>query len=401
MRLALDHNQLAIGNRESADSPALSLQQHEIRRALGIHGDSIRREILDFPDPTHTDQSSRMLAAMHHLRRREFVDAELLLSRLNREYPQDFLIWLALGNCRFGLERPLAADSCFSSAIALWPDSPDAYFLRGSCRREMQRLAEAERDFARAIELSGDHVEAWLARAATRMERKRYRQAVEDLTQVLQSGRREALVYLLRSKAYKCLGRADLAQQDLEMGRKLTPVCVDGWIQRGLAFRDSDPETALEDFNSALRVKPDSKQALQNKVAILSQLKRDRDAADALSKLIDLAPENATYLLGRGLLHARFGDRSKALADCSRALRLSKSAMNYYLSARIFANTSRANPQDAAAAALHLRRALRSEPQLSLHLSRDPDLQRIAEQPTVQAVLAAARELAEDAQGSP
>ena len=308
-------------------------------------GDSSRRDTLEFSK--NTDRSSRLLTAMRHMRKEEFVEAESVLSLLNREYPQDFFVWLALGNSRFGLDRPFEADSCFSSALALWPDCPDVYFLRGSCRREMKLFAEAELDFTRAIDLSGENPEARLARAATRMERKQYRKAEQDLSQVLQTGRKDALVYLLRAKAHQRMGHEKLAELDLELGKKLTPVCVDGWIQRGLAFRKSDPDMALNDFNAALEVEPDSRQALQNKVALLSQLERNLEAVDAISKLIELTPNDTTYLLGRGLLRARCGDRTKALADCSRALRIADSATNQYQSARILANTSRDNPQDA------------------------------------------------------
>ena len=253
-----------------------------------------------------------------------------------------------------------------------------------------QRFIDAEQDFTETLRLHRKAKNALINRALVRMELSDFEAAIEDLTYAIDQGQQQSLIYLLRSQAWKKLGKHDQSKHDLETGKKLTPTSFDGWIQRGLAFRSTDPQQALRDLNSALTLRPNSKKALQNKVALLSTLQRNEEALATLSKLVQQFPEDATFVFGRGLLKARLGMRDSAIQDGKRGLGISSSPGNQYSMARILAQTSNQEPTDAQLAVTHLQTALRRQPQLIRYIRRDPDIEPVLEQPAIKSLLSPA-----------
>lgn len=388
LQLAVHHNRLAGACKTTHLGRAVRLQQAEIRAAMGQNPDVNPSDLEEMQDD-ELDISSTLLVARHHLRNNEFGEAETIMQRLNRDRPNEFYGWIVMGNCAYRLNRLRQADTCFTSAIALWPESHTAHLLRGICRMQTDDFDAAEEDLTRAIALDRENPAALVNRAIVRIKQHNYQDAVSDLTRSIEVGRDDSLVFILRAHAHAGLGNTELAKLDFETGKQKTPICVLGWIHRGLAYRTSSPENALHDFDSALRLDPRSKQALRNKVALLSQLNRNQEALDAISMLVTLSPNDAQALLGRGLLRSRLGDRKAALADCRLAIEIEQTAMNHYQAARIFANTSEKSPSDADQAAFHLKKSLQDAPRLLSQISRDPDLQPVLAQPRIKSLLSA------------
>lgn len=389
---AYEHYQLAKNASVYDESAALRVLYAEIQYALGHECEPYRLPE-DLADADGVDKSSRCLMAIEYLARRRFDDAEQVLIQLNRESPKDFFVWLMLGHCKMGRKKWLQADSCLSAAIALWPESADAYYLRGRCRRQASLLPEAAEDFTRSLKLLPDHSGARRFRATTYLAQNRHLEAISDLTKLIDAGHGKREVYLLRAKARAALGQVKLAEADRHHAIEIPPVSADDWIQRGLLLRKTDLAESLACFDHALKIEPESQQAIQNRVAVLSQLNRDEEAAAAMAKLLTWEPNNKTYLLGRGLLLARGKKRAAALEDYARALPQIAEPIDHYQAARLFACMAEEHPEDLLEAAHHLRTTLARRPQFVLHLSRDPDLQRVAEEPEVREVIAAARTL--------
>jgi tetratricopeptide (TPR) repeat protein len=347
------------------------------------------------------DANSRLLTSIEHMRAHQYSPASKLLTSLRRERPRDFFIWFLLGNCHYSMNRFSKADTCFTSAITLWPEFHVPHFHRGLTRLKAKRFAEAEQDFSETLRLEPEHTAALADRALVRIELGKLTDAVDDLSKAIELGRADTRVYLLRARALRLLGRMKDAESDFEIGKNRTPVCVEGWIQRSLAFHPSEPTAALDDLESALAMNPKSRQALQNKAALLSQLGRNQDAIDTLSKLIESHPADATTLLGRGLLKARLGRREDAIADGELGLKLNGSAIHQYQMARLLAQSSAQSADDADRAAYHLCKALQSQPKLISLLVRDRDLLPIVDDPEVQQVLSAVTTLRDAAAALP
>ena len=149
-----------------------------------------------------------------------------------------------------------------------------------------------------------------------------------------------------------------------------------------------DAQGALDDFQFALRVNSAYIPAMQNASYILSErLQRPKEAIAMLSRIIDKSPASAAAYSGRAILHARAGDRQKALADVQQAERMTTDTLIHYQIACVYAQTSRVEKSDELLANAWLAKSFSANPQLIAEAKKDPDLDPIRKNPGFEALL--------------
>jgi hypothetical protein len=121
-------------------------------------------------------------------------------------------------------------------------------------------------------------------------------------------------------------------------------------------------------------------------------LNRHDDAMTVLNRTVELHPDHAPALAGRGVLLARQGQRSEALRDAEAALLRDTKAPNLYQVGCIYALTSKQDPADRVHALRLVAEALRSGFGLDF-VDTDTDLDSLRELPEFKKIVAAAREL--------
>ena len=261
---------------------------------------------------------------------------------------------------------------------------------------EVSRFAEgryerAEIDFTESLEKSPQQTESLLNRALARLKLGKFQEAADDLTLAVERGRTESLVYLLRSQAWQQLGEEERARRDRQTGLKREPVSLEGWIQRATVRRSEDPDGALADLNEALRLDPQSRQALQNKAHVLGdRLGRPAEAIETLDTLLASHPRDVTALMGRAVLNARLGRRDAALSDARVALSYEVSGDVYYRAACVFAQLSQGTGDEAEEAVKLLGEAAKRDIQWAAAALRSPELLPIAQRPDFRRLIAAA-----------
>jgi tetratricopeptide (TPR) repeat protein len=154
---------------------------------------------------------------------------------------------------------------------------------------------------------------------------------------------------------------------------------------------------ALQDFQAARRLVPDSVDAWQNIATVQSEmLKQLEKAADSLGEIIKLRPNDPIPLVTRGVLLGRMEARPAAHADVQNALRLRSDADLLFRAAGVYALTSRVDAEDVELALDLLRRAAFADPGLVLsRMEADTDLQPIRQHPEYQKVLSSLKLLAQ------
>jgi len=105
---------------------------------------------------------------------------------------------------------------------------------------------------------------------------------------------------------------------------------------------------AIEDFNKALELDPESADAYHGRGLAHSQLgEYDRAIAD-LSEAIQLNPTDFRAFFNRGVMFSRTGDFHRALADFGEAIRLNPGYARAYLArSRVYVKTGDAAKADA------------------------------------------------------
>ena len=135
------------------------------------------------------------------------------------------------------------------------------------------------------------------------------------------------------------------------------------YYNRGSAYlRLGGGRNALEDFNAALKLRPDFSRALQARAGILiGQNKLDLALAD-LNKAIALDPKASAAYSNRGLVYAGRKDYTRAIADLTKSIELEPGDAKGY-SARGSAYLASGNKDRALT---DLNKAIELDPKLSV-----------------------------------
>jgi serine/threonine protein kinase/Tfp pilus assembly protein PilF len=389
---ALALNECAASCSDAADSPALWRQRGDLTAWLGRPDEAqscrARAEAL----PLRSSQDHYWLAS-DHIARGRLCEALPLLQKATYLEPDNFWAWFVLADCneRLGLEG--RAEACYGACLALSPSFPWAHFNRGLAYLRQGEHALARADFDTVIRLKPNVTDAYLNRALARQGLHQYQEAEQDLTEALKRGGQATRLYFLRARVREKRGDRVGAQSDYQDGLRRPPVDEKSWLSRGYARLEKDPRGALEDFEQALRLNPRSAAGLQNKAHVLAEkLGQTSEALQVLNRAVELNPDSAVARAGRGMLHARLGQRDPALRDAEETLLRDAGPPRLYQVACIHALTSAQHPEDRLRAFQLLSSALRKGYGFNL-LESDADLAPIRNSPEFRRLVEAARAL--------
>ena len=370
---------------------ALMLTRVNLARLTGMPSEG-QRELHTRAEsiPLRTDRERLLIEDLAQ------VDPDVLrrlsadMGTITENDPQNWALWVALGNWNIRLHRPREAKAAYSVAVALAPRSYWTHYHRGLLYLELKEYSQALEDFDRAVALRPDLPGAYFNRALAKLELGDVNGAVSDLTFCLTLKGAPSRAWFVRAKAKRRLGDIAGFRLDLAEGLKHEPDEPAGFVARGLARLPADPQGALADFDSALAIDPFNREALQDKASVLGEnLGRGEEALKVLDTLLLHHPENFEAICGRGVQLARFGRREAALRDAHTALAVDSGAQTIYQVACIYALLSRKEPADCREALQLLAQAFRKDESWLAMAREDPDIAAIRSRPEFQKLLQA------------
>jgi serine/threonine protein kinase/Tfp pilus assembly protein PilF len=256
LRIALEYNSRAEAVRGTESfSKAGWVQRAELTRRLKGRETAKPFEEKARTVPLRTAQDHFLLAG-ELMAERRFNDALPLLQEATDRDPRHYWSWYCQGICHFELRQDIEAIQCYRAALALWPDSYELHFNRALVYQRLGRRDRAAADFDEAIRLRPTDAEVHLNRALLRGEMGKHAEAIEDLNLAVELGYSRTRVLLLRAVAREKVGHAAGARADRAEGLRLEPTDAVGWTTRGWARMETDPQSALSDFDEALKLNP-------------------------------------------------------------------------------------------------------------------------------------------------
>lgn len=393
LREARRLNELAEASFGADRAPrALFEQRADLAQLLGNQREADECTARAQQVPVRTSRDIYLIAhqqAMHGNLRQALT----LLEQVTQDDPRSFAAWFVRGNCHSDLLQDTAAVACFNVCITLRPEFHWSWFNRGLAHLRLRQFRQAASDFDRVLRLRPDLTDGYVSRALAREGMQAYTEAIADYTQALANPTASTRIYFLRAAARTKAGDPAGARADYDRGFAAEPSDELGWIARGSARRERDPQGALVDYDQALKLNPRSFDALQNKAALLSDKFSDDAAALAvMEEAVALYPESVLARGGRGVLLARAGKRTAAIADAQACMLLDSSPATQYQAGCIYALTSKQHGDDHVQALPLLSAALRAGFGLDF-VDRDSDLDALRPRPEFQRMVAAARTL--------
>jgi len=307
-----------------------------------------------------------------------------LTEELLDEQPTNATLWYYLAIANGLLGDAEAAAACFDVSNRMQPRSIAILFNRGLCNLERGENQLAWSDFSSCIRLNPGLMNPRFNRAIAAFRLRDYVAALDELDELIDRDQTTTRILLMRARVHEAMGNSDAAEADRIAALSIEPRDADDWVARGVSRLDDSPLSALEDFESALLVRPSDFNALNNAAHVYAErLDKPKQAISLLSRLAEIRPKSAYIVATRGILLARTGNCPLALADAQRAAERSPSGREQLQISGIHALISDKDERNVhrEKAFYWLARALRSNLQLATIARDDSDLANLQDDP--------------------
>jgi tetratricopeptide (TPR) repeat protein len=215
------------------------------------------------------------------------------------------------------------AENDLRRAMAIDPRAPEWPLRLADIHYARVRLAEAEELLQLAADLDTSRVEALLKLSELKLVQRAYKEAMLLANRALRKEVTNAQGYFLKGWIHKEAGDTGLAISSFRTAVEQDPDFYDAYISLGLLHAAKHDPLALQYYNTAIELRPNSVEALYNKGIYCQEHGSDSLALACYDRIKEVAPTNAMAYYNAGYVHltAR-GDTRRARAEFSRSIAL-------------------------------------------------------------------------------
>jgi tetratricopeptide (TPR) repeat protein len=253
----------------------------------------------------------------------------------------------------------------FTSAVAINPEYEDAYFMRGRAYEMKKDFAKASDDFNRALIFNPKNEELCYHLGNAYYELKKYTEALNILNKATFLNRKympayqvKVLVLVAIDQSFNAIKVSDtalaldgnaynyylqgLVNEKLNSFQKAEwaytkaikedKKYIDAYVAlANLELNLNKSEDAMVRCNEALKIDPDSRQALLARSQVFLKKLDYRNGIDDVSRAIVLDPNDETMFFVRGTYYQQFSQQQNAINDFNKVISLNpKNAEAYY-----------------------------------------------------------------------
>lgn len=191
-----------------------------------------------------------------------------------------------------------------------------------------------------------------------RLDNNQNQEVITALTNVLTEKTDFADGYNLRGIAFLNTNQPEKALADFNTAIKIDNTNYKYFYNRGNIYRQTTQlQDALIDYEKAIELNPNIADLYTNKGAVLLVMNRQKEALAALNKALTLNPSDKNALFNRGQINFLNNDFDKAIADLHHCVELAPDlAKGHYLLA--MAEIAKNNDKSSSESCNHLQKAL-------------------------------------------
>jgi tetratricopeptide (TPR) repeat protein len=191
------------------------------------------------------------------------------------------------------VNRVLAIDSSKAEYLLT---AADVFFFSGQTKSSNDLLS-------RLIRLHPEHIDGLLRMAQMKHYLRKYKEELDLLDRVLRIDVNNAQAYFMKGMVFKEMGDTAKAISSMQTAVEQSPDYYNAYIQLGLIFAAQKNPLAVEYYANALKVQPQSQEALYN-LGLFHQNTDDYNKAlEVYSTLLQLNPNHFDAHFNLGFLH--------------------------------------------------------------------------------------------------
>ena len=202
-------------------------------------------------------------------------------------------------------------------AVSIAPENPLAYLMRGLAYGRRGNTLAALQNYDAALKYDPRYADALSNRAAIYLEQGRLDLAIRDLDLSISIDNTNPLAFYNRGYAHFAKKEYDKAISDYSSAIALNPQLGLAYNNRGLtrAIAGQDLVQALADCDTALKLMPINLDVRDTRGFIYLKLGDPALALNEYNAALDIDPNRALSLYGRGLAKIKKGDVAGGEAD--------------------------------------------------------------------------------------
>ncbi|MEW5985382.1 MAG: tetratricopeptide repeat protein [Chloroflexota bacterium] len=275
-------------------APALLTAEQVMRRAVALAGDdrSAWRGLgLALAWQGRTDEAILALQTAgsvsdeylflgdHYWQRERPQRALEWYERAAEAQPERAMTWYSIGQAQAALDRPAEALAAYQKALALDPAAAEIYFAIGELLSGQGQYGEADEWYRQALERRPDNLGWWLARANAARAAGDLGLAIEWYQAVIARLPDSARAYYELAQAERLNGDQSAAIAAIERALALgQPVPYGYYLRAGEIYEWAGlHQPALQAYQSALALRPQSQRARQSVERLLENERSDSE----------------------------------------------------------------------------------------------------------------------------
>jgi tetratricopeptide (TPR) repeat protein len=215
------------------------------------------------------------------------------------------------------------AENDLRRAMAIAPQAPEWPLQLADLYYSRIRLLEAEELLQQAADLDTNRVEALLKLSELKLVQRSYKEAMQLANKALRKEVTNAQGYFLKGWIHKEAGDTALAISSFRTAVEQAPDFYDAYVSLGLLHAAQHDPLALQYYNTAIELRPNSVEALYNKAMYCQEHGQDSIALRCYDRIKEVAPQNAMAYYNSGYIFLTLrGEPAKARSEFTRSIAL-------------------------------------------------------------------------------
>jgi tetratricopeptide (TPR) repeat protein len=197
--------------------------------------------------------------------------------------------------------------------LALKADSlrDDIIYKRAQLHFVLENFEASLNDCKKCVAVNPQSTNCLLLWGQFDIHMKNYKEAFERINAALAVNEQLPFAYYMKGRIYKETGDTLLAASSYQTAIEVDPEYYDAYIEVGLLYAHAKSDLALEYYNTAIDIRPNTVEALYNKAMYLQETgfkdaSRYAQALKVYDRIAEIDPSNALAPYNKGYIYLEY-----------------------------------------------------------------------------------------------